>query len=206
MRSSEEPISAQPRHFVSEPENRSQRCAGTREGRHGRRARCRGVPRAAAAVAMADDGYAVDDVGQRGSQSASAATDVTAPAVGVMDMDQESQQGCAAAEHLGDADPKVTKGPRALRLLRISPPETPNGGHARSCSESVLCRLLWICSVGTSCPRARASPPSPRASRALPRWPRSRRLPLALARGAQHMPGVLYLHACAAACGAIRAV
>ena len=95
---------------------------------------------AAAAVAMADDGYAVDDVGQRGSQSASAATDVTAPAVGVMDMDQESQQGCAAAEHLGDADPKVTKGPRALRLLRISPPETPNGGHAKvSGTENRVC-------------------------------------------------------------------
>ena len=201
MRSSEEPISAQ--HAISCPNAKTAASAALARARGGMDE----LVAAAAAVAMADDGYAVDDdVGQRGSQSASAATDVTASAVGVMDMDQESQQGCAAAEHLGDADPKVTKGPRALRLLRISPPETPNGGHARSCSESVLCRLLWICSVGTSCPRARASPPSPRASRALPRWPRSRRLPLALARGAQHMPGVLYLHACAAACGAIRAV
>ena len=69
-------------------------------------------------------------MGQRGSQSTSAATDVGAPAVGAMDMGQESQQGCAAAEELGDADPKVTNAPRAPRLLRNSPPDTPNGGHA----------------------------------------------------------------------------
>ena len=85
---------------------------------------------AAAAVDMADDGYAADDMGQRGAQSASAATDVTAPAVDVMAIDGADNQGCAAAEQLGDADPKVTNGPRALRLLRNSPPDTPNGGHA----------------------------------------------------------------------------
>ena len=88
---------------------------------------------AAAAVAMTDGGYAADDMGQRGAQSVSAATDVAAPAVDVMAIDGADNQGCAAAEQLGDADPKVTKGrPRAPRLvLRKSPPEAPNGGHAR---------------------------------------------------------------------------
>ena len=85
---------------------------------------------AAAAVAMTDDGYAADDMGQRGAQSVSAATDVAAPAVDVMAIDGADNQGCAAAEQLGDADPKVTKPARAPRLLRNSPPDTPNGGHA----------------------------------------------------------------------------
>ena len=79
---------------------------------------------------MADDGYAADDMGQRGAQSASAATDVAAPAVDVMAIDGADNQGCAAAEQLEDADPKVTNAPRALRLLRKKPPDISNGGHA----------------------------------------------------------------------------
>ena len=86
---------------------------------------------AAAAVDMADDGYAADGMGQRGAQSASAATDVAAPAVDVMAIDGTDNQGCAAAEQLGDADPKVTKAPRALHLLRKKPPDTSHDGHAR---------------------------------------------------------------------------
>ena len=86
MRSSEEPISAQ--HAISCPNAKTAASAALARARGGMDE----LVAAAAAVAMADDGYAVDDVGQRGSQSASAATDVTAPAVGVMDMDQESQQ------------------------------------------------------------------------------------------------------------------
>ena len=86
---------------------------------------------AAAAVDMADDGYAADGMGQRGAQSASAATDVAAPAVDVMAIDGTDNQGCAAAEQLGDADPKVTKAPRAPRLLRKKPPDTSHDGHAR---------------------------------------------------------------------------
>ena len=84
---------------------------------------------AAAAVDMVDDGYAEDDEGQRGAQSASAATDVAVPAVDVMAIDGAVTQGCAAAEQLGDGNPKVTNAPHALRLLRKCPPETPNGGH-----------------------------------------------------------------------------
>ena len=79
---------------------------------------------------MADDGYAADDMGQRGAQSASAATDVAAPVVDVMAIDGANNQGCAAAEQLEDADPKVTNAPRALRLLRKKPPDISNGGHA----------------------------------------------------------------------------
>ena len=86
---------------------------------------------AAAAVDMADDGYAADGMGQRGAQSASAATDVAAPAVDVMAIDGADNQGCAAAEQLEDADPKVTKAPRALHLLRKKPPDTSHDGHAR---------------------------------------------------------------------------
>ena len=86
---------------------------------------------AAATVDLADEGYAADDMGQRGAQSASAATDVAAPVVDVMAIDGAVTQGCAAAEQLEDADPKVTNASRALRLLRNSPPDTPNGGHAR---------------------------------------------------------------------------
>ena len=85
---------------------------------------------AAAAVDVVDDGYAADDTGQRGAQSASAATNVATPAVDVMGINGADNQSCAAAEQLEDGDPKVTNAARALRLLQNFPPEAPNGGHA----------------------------------------------------------------------------
>ena len=85
---------------------------------------------AAAAVAMVDGGYAVNDVGQSGAQSACAATEVAGAAVDVMDMDKENRQGCAAAEGPEDADPKVSNATRVVSTLRKTPPNTLNGCHA----------------------------------------------------------------------------
>ena len=102
---------------------------------------------AAAAVDMADDRYAVDDMGQRGAQSASAATDVAAPAVDVMGIDGVDNQGCAAAEQLGDADPKVTKAPRAPRFFaaKLAARHTKRWPRLNAL-KSLLHRLRWTCS------------------------------------------------------------